>query len=207
MLLSFNDLYQKYDMKVSGVLHVGAHHGQEVKEYVSKGIKNMVFFEPLPESVAILEDNLGPYAGDNNIVVFPYAAGNEEKTIEMYVSDHTMCSSLLAPKVVLTQYPGIKFPSKTDVQMIKIDDAEIDFEFNLMNIDVQGYELEVLKGSAETLNNIDYIYTEINRAEVYENAPHVNELDAFLSPYGFKRVETDWSGETWGDGFYIKEKK
>ena len=35
MLLSFNDLYQKYDMKVSGVLHVGAHHGQEVKEYVS----------------------------------------------------------------------------------------------------------------------------------------------------------------------------
>lgn len=194
-------------MEVSGVLHVGAHHGQEVKEYVSKKIKNMVFFEPLPESVAILEENLRPYAEDNNIVVFPYAAGNEEKIIEMYVSDHTMCSSLLEPKIVLTQYPNIKFHSKTDVQMIKIDDAEINFEFNLMNIDVQGYELEVLKGSAETLHNIDYIYTEINRAEVYENAPHVDELDVFLSPYGFNRVETDWSGETWGDGFYIKEKK
>jgi len=207
MLLDFNSIYNKYDMKVTGVLHVGAHHGQEVTEYISKGIKNMVFFEPLPETVAILEEKLSTYAKDNNIIIFPYAAGNEDTTIEMYVSDHTMCSSILKPKVVLTQYPAIKFPEKTNVEMIKIDNAEIDFEFNLMNIDVQGYELEVLKGAAETLKNIDYIYTEINREEVYENAPHVDELDAFLSPYGFKRVETDWSGETWGDGFYIKEKE
>ena len=157
MLLNFNDLYTKYDMDVTGVLHVGAHHGQEVTEYVNKGIKNMVFFEPLPETVAILEEKLAPYAEENNIVVFPYAAGNEEKTIEMYVSDHSMCSSLLAPKVVLTQYPGIKFPSKTNVEMIKIDDAEIDFEYNLMNIDVQGYELSVLKGALNILKFIEYI--------------------------------------------------
>ena len=58
MLLNFNDLYTKYDMNVTGVLHVGAHHGQEVTEYVNKGIKNMVFFEPLPETVAILEEKL-----------------------------------------------------------------------------------------------------------------------------------------------------
>ena len=54
--------------------------------------------------------------------------------------------------------------------------------------------------------SMDYIYTEINRAEVYENTPHVDELDTYLKPYGFTRVESDWTGDTWGDGLYIKEK-
>ena len=91
--------------------------------------------------------------------------------------------------------------------MIRLDDAEIDIsDFNFINIDVQGYELEVLRGSENTLNNIDYVYTEINVEEVYENAPHVDELDKFLSTYGFSRVETDLSGTTWGDAFYIKNK-
>ena len=126
----------------------------------------------------------------------------------MYVSDHGgMCSSVLKPKIVLEQYPGIKFPRKETVKMIRLDDAEIDIsDFNFINIDVQGYELEVLRGSENTLNNIDYVYTEINVEEVYENAPHVDELDKFLSTYGFSRVETDLSGTTWGDAFYIKNK-
>ena len=206
MLLDFNNLYKKYSMNVKGVLHIGAHHGEEVGDYVSKGIKNLIFFEPLSESLKVLEDNLGPYANDADIQIFPFALGNEETEVEMYVSDHEgMCSSVLKPKIVLEQYPGIHFPAKEKVKMIRLDDCEIESECNLINIDVQGYELEVLKGASKTLEKVDYVYTEINRAEVYENAPHVDELDAFLAPYGFKRVETDWSGDTWGDAFYIKE--
>lgn len=206
MLLDFNNLYKKYSMNVKGVLHIGAHHGEEVGDYVSKGIKNLIFFEPLSASLKVLEDNLGPYANDADIQIFPFALGNEETEVEMYVSDHEgMCSSVLKPKIVLEQYPGIHFPAKEKVKMIRLDDCEIESECNLINIDVQGYELEVLKGASKTLEKVDYVYTEINRAEVYENAPHVDELDAFLAPYGFKRVETDWSGDTWGDAFYIKE--
>ena len=127
----------------------------------------------------------------------------------MYVSNcDRMCSSVLKPKVVLEQYPNITFNEREVVEMIRLDDAEIKFEkYNFLNIDVQGYELEVLKGGEKTLNGIDYIYTEINNAEVYEDTPHVDELDKFLDPYGFVRVETDWSGVTWGDGLYVKEKK
>lgn len=207
MLINFSNLFTKYKMEVTGVLHIGAHHGEEIGDYINKGLKNLVFFEPLSESLEILENNLSVHADKANILIFPFALGNEEKEVEMFVSDHAgMCSSVLKPKIVLEQYPGIKFPKKETVKMIRLDDAEIDFECNMMNIDVQGYELEVLKGASKTLNKIDYVYTEINRVEVYESAPHVDELDAFLSPYGFTRVETDWSGDTWGDAFYIKEK-
>ena len=208
MLINFANLYEKYKMNIRGVLHIGAHYGEEVKDYISYNIPNLVFFEPLSNSLEILEDNLSGYADKANIQIFPYALGNEEKEVEMYVSDHGgMCSSVLKPKIVLEQYPGIKFPRKETVKMIRLDDAEIDIsDYNFINIDVQGYELEVLRGSENTLNNIDYVYTEINVEEVYENAPHVDELDKFLSTYGFSRVETDLSGTTWGEAFYIKNK-
>lgn len=208
MLLSFSKLYEKYDLKIKGVIHIGAHYGEEVEYYVNHKIKNLVFFEPLSNSLKILEKNLSKYADKVDIQIFPYALGNEEKEVEMYVSDHGgMCSSILKPKVVLEQYPGIKFPSKELVKMTRLDCAEINISnYNFINIDVQGYELEVFKGSENTLKNIDYVYTEINVAEVYENAPHVDTLDEFLTTYGFSRVETDLSGTTWGDAFYIKNK-
>ena len=208
MLITLDGLVKKYNMKIVGALHIGAHYGEEIKDYVDHRIKNLCFFEPLSKSLEILEENLSEYADQAEIQIYPYALGNQDCDIEMFVSDHGgMCSSVLRPKIVLEQYPGIKFPRKEKVKMVRLDECEIDpADYNFMNIDVQGYELEVLKGAENLLNNIDYVYTEINVAEVYANAPHVDELDKFLSTYGFSRVETDLSGTTWGDAFYIKEK-
>ena len=70
-------------------------------------------------------------------------------------------------------------------------------------MDVQGYELEVLKGAAELLADIDYIHAEINRVELYEGCVMVSDLDMFLQD--FVRVNTEWwPGQDWGDAFYIR---
>ena len=91
--------------------------------------------------------------------------------------------------------------------MVRLDDIEINIKnYNLINLDVQGYELEVFKGAEETLKNIDYIISEINKDETYLGCAKINELEDFLSPYGFKLVEQNWAGITWGDGFFIKTK-
>ena len=111
----------------------------------------------------------------------------------------------LTPGTHLHQYPHIKFNSTESVPITKLD--LISFErdkMNFINIDVQGYELEVFKGATETLKTIDYIMTEVNRDEVYVGCAKVNELDLFLHDYGFKRLETTWDGVTWGDAFYAK---
>lgn len=206
MLIDFSTIIKKYNVKTNGIIHIGAHYGQEVSDYIKLGVEHLIFFEPLSENLKVLEQNLSHYSDKSNIKIFPYALGDSEMDVDMYVSNRDgMCSSILKPKVVLEQYPDITFNEIETVKMIRLDDAEIEFDnFNFLNIDVQGYELEVLKGAKNTLNKIDYIYTEINREEVYENAPHVDELDLFLTPYGFVRVETDWAGYTWGDAFYVK---
>ena len=64
-------------------------------------------------------------------------------------------------------------------------------------MDVQGFELEVLKGGENCIKNIDYIMTEVNRDEVYKDYAKVEKSNQFLDVYGFIRVETSWEGIIW----------
>jgi hypothetical protein len=90
--------------------------------------------------------------------------------------------------------------------MIRLDDFKFDFkEYNFINIDVQGYELEVFKGASNMLNKIDFIISEVNRDELYENCAKVDEIQSYLSAYGFVMVEVSWDGGTWGDALFIKK--
>ena len=91
-------------------------------------------------------------------------------------------------------------------EMVRLDDFLSEKEnYNFLTIDVQGYELEVLKGSCETLTNISGILTEVNRDELYSNCVRVEQLDDFLKNFDLYRVETNWEGGTWGDAFYLKK--
>jgi FkbM family methyltransferase len=203
MLLDFKNLVKKYNMKITGVIHIGAHYGQEHSLYESENITNIVYFEPLSKNYKVLKENVG-----DKSFIFNCALGNETKKVMMNVesANQGMSSSILKPKLHVNQYPHIVFNDTEEVDMKKLDEIDFDFsKFNLINIDVQGYELEVFKGSIEKLNNVDYIISEINRDEVYENCAKVDELDNFLNQFGFKRVETNWAGHTWGDALYIKK--
>jgi len=116
-----------------------------------------------------------------------------------------MSSSILEPQNVLFHYPWIKFDKKeiVEISTLDIEVNNID-NYNFLNIDVQGYELEVLKGSQKTLDCIDYIMTEVNSEEIYKDCAIIEELDTFLTRFGFERVETVWV-DGWGDAFYVKK--
>jgi hypothetical protein len=113
-------------------------------------------------------------------------------------------NSLLKPLLHTKQYPQIVFNETEEVQVYPLDSFQIE-GCNFLNIDVQGFELEVLKGSKKTLRGVNYIYSEVNRAETYENCAQIGDMDEFLLFNGFKRVETIWSGGIWGDALWIRE--
>jgi len=205
MILDFNKMIEKYSIQLKGVLHVGAHYGQEYDLYKQFDIP-VIFFEPTPSSFRILESKVGD---DINIECYQCALGNVNGKIDMNVEvvNQGQSSSILKPKKHLQQYPHITFNQIQEVAIFRLEDLIIDFpKYNFMNIDVQGYELEVLKGASGVLPDIDYIISEVNCDEVYEGCPDVSELDSFLSSFGFVRVETDWAGGIWGDALYIKNK-
>jgi len=201
----FDILVRKYDLNISGVIHIGAHAGAEYKCYKRNEFLNIMLFEPLPK----VFDSLKAHVNDGAII-YNVALGNETKVVKMFVDTENkgQSSSILEPKRHLDIYPNITFDKNNivEVDMAKLDDYNIDPRlYNLINIDVQGYELEVLKGAKRTLTHVDYVMAEVNKIELYSGCVLVDELDEYLITYGFERVHTVWSeGNGWGDALYIK---
>lgn len=200
MILDLQNLQQKYNIQFNGVLHIGANAGGEYGAYKHLGITPIIFVEALPHIFDKLKENVG-----DECILFQTALGNQIGQIEIHteVGSNNGSSSVLSPKIHTTQYPHINLTGKTIVPITKVDELDIP-KVNFINIDVQGYELEVFKGSEKYLQNVDYIMSEVNNAELYTDCVLVAELDNYLKNFGFTRVETHWAGGNWGDAFYIK---
>jgi hypothetical protein len=78
---------------------------------------------------------------------------------------------------------------------------------NFVNLDIQGVELHALRSMESYLNNIDYIYTEVNIEEVYKDCDQMSDLTEYLAGHNFSLVDARIYREYgWGDAFYIKNK-
>jgi FkbM family methyltransferase len=202
MLKPLPDLVSDFGLDIRGVVHIGGHHGQEYVYYKNLGLPNIIFVEPQPNCFNILSENVG-----GECLLFNVALGNFTGKTDMFTEEANQgqSSSLLHPHKHVVQYPNIVFNGKIKVDITKLDLLPFDRAlYNFINIDVQGYELEVFRGGVDTLKTVDYIYSEVNRDELYLGCARVEHLDNFLSGYGFERVDTWWDGITWGDALYVK---
>lgn len=201
--MNLHKLINEFNLDIKGVIHIGAHIGGEYSIYKEVNIESMMFFEPLPHTFEKLKNNVGP-----GVVLYNLALGNKVGKEVMYVEydNDSQSSSILEPHLHKEQYPSIVFTDKIEVSIDKLDNIQYDKDsYNFINIDVQGYELEVFRGALVSLKSIDYIMAEVNRGELYRGCALVDDLDDYLALYGFKRVITDWAGDTWGDALYIKK--
>jgi hypothetical protein len=56
---------------------------------------------------------------------------------------------------------------------------------SLLKLDVQGYELEVLRGCRDMLPLFDYVYAELSFVEFYRGQALADDIMNFLSRSGF----------------------
>jgi len=215
MIFDLHQITSEFSFDIKGVIHVGGYTGGELPAYRSLGLANTILFEPQEHLASIINQKC-----ISKERVFATALGSKKEQAELYVSDIDggiingagQSSSILKPKVHLTEHPNISFPTTAPIEVDLLDnvlsDNDIDVsEYNFLNVDVQGYELEVLKGALKTLEHIEAMILEVNRSEMYENCPMVEEIDVFLSLWGFNRVLTGWQSAGWGDALYVKDSK
>ena len=138
-------------------------------------------FEPLDEPAKIFES---VFNTDNNIHLHRCAIGSENTTMTIHVSERDDSSSLLP----IGHNQSELFPhtgeSETRITLVKplnnviyVDDIT---KNSLLKIDVQGYELEVLKGCNTALNKFLYVYVECSFIELYEGQAFASEVIDFL---------------------------
>ena len=206
-LLKLKHLKKKYSLDIKKIAHVGAHRGQEVNEYKANFPEVEInLFEPQLNLFEYLQEE---FKTDNNIYLHNYALGSKKDTSSMFMSDNDgQSSSFYKPKHHLIEHPEVKFQDGNKIFEIKVlDDLGIN-GIDFLNIDTQGFEMEVLKGSVDTLKkSVKYLILEVNKKELYEGCPHVKDIDNFLNNYGFIRTDTHYwmDSHSWGDAFYIKK--
>lgn len=204
MLLNFQSLVKKYSIKADGCIHCGAHYAQEHNDYVTAGIKKFVYIEPCAGAFNILKNK---FSGHHHIQLFNVACGDIECEQIMYTGSQNegQSNSLLKMKKHLQIHPGITLPNTELVNVKRLDSLGLANKgYQLLVMDCQGFEGRIIIGATDTLNQVNYVYTEVNRDEVYEGCTKVDELDKLL--HDFTRVETgSWVGNAWSDALYVRK--
>lgn len=193
-------LIAKRKLKVTGIIHVGGHYAEEDQLYLRAGVDKRMYFEPVYENFAELKKRVQPGAILHNV-----ALGSENKTGEMFIESANQgeSCSLLEPLEHLKQYPNITFDSRQIVDVCRLDSFETT-GFNFLVLDVQGYELEVLKGAIHALDHIDYVLSEVNFVEMYRGCVLFAELSEWLAVRGLKFKQKEMCTENWGEAFYSR---
>jgi FkbM family methyltransferase len=204
MVLELDVLVRIYGLRPTGVLHLGAHEGEEAKYYERAGIDRVVWLEGNPELVDSLRERVEPRG---HRVFQALVSDREDEPVQFHVTNNFQSSSILELGTHLQHHPEVHVTHTLELTTTTVDALAREHDFsglNFMNLDIQGAEMKALRGASETLRHVDYVYTEVNREAVYKDCPHISEIDSFLGGYGMERIVTKWSPAGWGDALYVR---
>ena len=201
MLISLHELVAKYRVRITGVLHVGAHECEEICDYERYvGRDKILWVEALEEKVQQAK------ARHPGLLIEQAVASDSAGTVMFNRANNGESSSMLALGVHKVHHPQVRYVESRQLKTETLHAilSKYDIPVNFINLDIQGAELLALKGLGPHLNHIEYAYLEVNSDYVYENCALVEDIDDFLLQFGLRRVVTEWTPYKWGDAFYIK---
>ena len=177
------------------VIDVGSNKGQFImlieKLYPDKKIYS---FEPIME---VLEKQKKFFNYKKNISYYNFALGSSSSIKEFFITKRKDSSSFFKVNLEKNKNKNYQIKKTKNINIKTLDKIMIGKETIkpiLMKIDVQGYELEVLKGSDKLLNKIDYIVLEVSKNEMYKNQPKVDQIVDYLQNRNFYVLkQSNWS--------------
>lgn len=174
----------KKNNNINTLIDIGSNKGQFsliVKDYFTD--IDIHSFEPLIEEINIQKKILGK----KNINYYNCALGSKYSEKNIFITSRRDSSSILKPNSNIS-----KNYKTEEIRKIKVNVLdEIFYNKKLLNpillkLDVQGYELEVLKGAKNFLNNVKFIITEISFRKIYEKQAMSYDLINYLKTYNFE---------------------
>ena len=188
-----------------GILHVGAHKAEELQEYEANEFygKGKIYW--VEGQTDLFNELASRLDRETNVVIQAYAWNLNNEEVTFNVTNKTASSSLFNLDQHLIKYPEIYVKEKIKIYTSRLDAVlPKDAKFDYVALDIQGSELKALEGLGRLLDQVKWIYTEVSRERLYENAPLLRDMDDFLFQKGFKRRFTAWDRKAnWGDALYI----
>lgn len=155
-------------------------------------------FEPNPKQYDVCLGNIAK-AKANRVKIEPYALSDKAGYVDFYITPGNIgASSILRPHFV--PWTGNQTVTKTSVFAITLDEfvKKENYKPDLIWMDVQGNELNVLKGGSSILNDVKIIYTEAGNIPYYDGHTLKVDIIKYLADFGFEVLDDklDWSHES-----------
>ena len=151
-------------------------------------------FECNPETInqCFINLQMAPFQIRSRINFFPFAVGSKEETRFFYKwkdKRNPGASSFLSRK----RDAHNQEQTVEKIQIKRLDDVLSGHgvkKIDLLCLDIQGFELEALRGLGNLLQEVRYIITEIPKGESLYEAPNEKETMLFFHQNNFKVLKT-----------------
>ncbi len=213
-MLNIPQLFNTHGITPKGVIHIGAHEGQELKTYVAMGFKTILMIEADPDTFNALQQTVMRSGIDPSQVrghTVNVAIADHDGHATFYRTNNSQSNSLLRLKDHKQVYPQIYETEHVRVPCRRLDtllrELNIDpANFNYLHMDIQGGEMRALLGATNALNYIEAITAEVNLKELYEGCTLLPEFEEWLDGGGrrYQRQDQVVGGDGWGDAFYVR---
>lgn len=189
------------------VIEAGAHIGRDTEKMARLWPDATIYaFEPVPELFKQLQERTMKYS---NVHCFNLALSNREGEAVLNVSAgaSTAASSLLKSYEYSRARPDVHFHELAVKTVIldhwahQTDVKKVDFIW----LDLQGYELEVLKASPHLLSTARALLIEASLNERFKNNPLYDEIKKWIESQGFKALIQDAPKHHKVNIFFVKE--
>ena len=205
--ISINDLHHYWIKKPVIVIHCGAHLAEELEEYERAGWEEVVWIEANPNLISGLAERVKGHPKSK--VVSATLWSTSGKRLSLKVANNSYSSSILDFGTHAKTYPNITFESEIEVHTQTLDSLLLDREDiqeALLVLDLQGAELEALKGAQNSLSKFDFIYTEVSESNLYQDQGNWKAISEFLKTFGMTLVDWQYSTDlNWGNALYQKQ--
>lgn len=169
------------------IIDVGAYIGAfaYAMDVIQPGVK-IISFEPLPDNFDKLNKNM---KNKNHFSAYNLAVGDSAGEVTFHRSEFSPSSSILPMENLHKEtFPKTANTRMIKVPMVRLDDLVEEMRIIspcLLKIDVQGYEMGVLRGACSLLNHVDCIISEVSHQPLYEGQATFDEIYGYLIDKGF----------------------
>lgn len=182
-----NDLFNLIKKEDPVIIDGGANYGEFAESCLAKYRNPTIYcFEA---NVALADLLANKFKNRQNVHIIMKALGSKVGPVQFNISKNLPSSSFLERTEQNKQYHESinETETVTDVDMIKLEDMKDQLKtIDLLKLDVEGYELEVLKGAEGILPNIRVIMLETWFSDGYKNAPYFSDIEQYLRNHNFK---------------------
>lgn len=207
--VTLDELCRRHGVRPRGIVHVGAHYGEERDVYRDMGVGRVLWIEADPANMQPLRDHVAGEPGHR--AVQACVADSDGRKTPFYRTSNSGESSSILPlgthKEMFSHIhvaeqmtlETVTFPTLAERERIDLDD------YDFLVMDIQGAELIALRGFGELLYRFKGVYLEVNLQPLYEGCALIGDIDAFLAREGFSRRETMITQSEYGDALYLRD--